>query len=86
MFVILTYDVNKRRVNKILKICKRYLMHVQNSVFEGHITNSKLGELKLKIERVIRKETDHVCIYKFDSIKYAKKEQIGYAQNITNQI
>ena len=86
MFVILTYDINKKRVNKILKICKRYLIHIQNSVFEGNITNSKLGELKNKIDRIIIKEIDRVCIYKFDSIKYAKKEQIGYVQEFSNQI
>ena len=46
MFVILTYDVNKKRVNKIKKICKKYLVHVQNSVFEGNITDSRLNKLK----------------------------------------
>lgn len=86
MFVILTYDVNKKRVNKIKKICKKYLVHVQNSVFEGNITDSRLNKLKKEIEKNIIVEVDQICIYKFDSVKYASKEQIGYCKVISNQI
>ena len=78
MFVILTYDVGKKRVSRILKICRRYLVHVQNSVFEGHITEAKLNSLKNEIERQIEKQADSVCIYRFENTKYASKEQIGY--------
>lgn len=35
MFIILSYDINKKRVGKILKICRKYLVHVQKSVFEA---------------------------------------------------
>ena len=35
MFVVLVYDVKQERVGKVLKICRKYLTHVQNSVFEG---------------------------------------------------
>jgi len=80
MFVIFTYDVNSKRVQKIMKICKKYLVHIQNSVFEGYITNSKLEKLKKEVTNIIDKNVDSICIYKFASIKYASKEQIG---NIT---
>ena len=46
MFVIVTYDVNVKRNNKVLKICRKYLVHVQKSVFEGNITEAKLRKLK----------------------------------------
>ena len=51
MYVVLVYDINKenngqKRWNHIFKICKRYLSHIQNSVFEGDITKVQLVKLK----------------------------------------
>ena len=46
MFVVLSYDINQKRVNKVLKVCRKYLVHVQKSVFEGTITEAKLNSLK----------------------------------------
>ncbi|MCI7321719.1 MAG: CRISPR-associated endonuclease Cas2 [Lachnospiraceae bacterium] len=80
MFVIVTYDINKKRVGKALKICRKYLIHVQKSVFEGAITESRLEKLKKEIGKLIDVEEDAVCIYRFESPKYAKKEQIGLVE------
>ena len=77
MFVILTYDVGQKRVSRVMKTCRRYLLHVQNSVFEGTITEARLNKLKGELEKKIEKEADSICIYEFDSVKYSRKEQIG---------
>lgn len=77
MFVILTYDVGIKRVSKVMKICRKYLFHMQNSVFEGTITRSRLNKLKTELEKNIEKELDSVCIYEFESLKYSRKEEIG---------
>lgn len=77
MFVILVYDINVKRNNKMLKICRRYLNHVQKSVFEGVITEAKLNRLKDEIKKVICKEEDSVAIYEFETLKYSSKEVIG---------
>ena len=77
MLVVFTYDVKAIRVSKMKKICRKYLFHIQNSVFEGMITESKLNMLKSEVEKVIDKKTDSVCIYKIESIKYTSKEMIG---------
>jgi CRISPR-associated protein Cas2 len=77
MFVIFTYDVNAKRDAKVMKTCKKYLNHIQNSVFEGMISDAKLERLKSEVERIIDKNTDSVCIYKIGSIKYTSKERIG---------
>lgn len=79
LFAILTYDVGRKRVARVMKICRRYLLHVQNSVFEGTITEAPLKKLKAELEQKIEKETDSICIYEFDSVKYSRKEQIGSA-------
>lgn len=86
MFVILSYDINQKRVGKAMKICRKYLVHVQKSVFEGTITEAKLKSLKRELENVIDTEVDSVCIYEMESVKYARKEQIGIIQTFSNII
>lgn len=54
MFVILVYDVNKKRDGIVLKTCRKYLKHTQKSVFEGAITESKLDKLKKELQEKIR--------------------------------
>ena len=66
MFVIVTYDVNVKRNNKVLKICRKYLIHVQKSVFEGNITEAKLRKLKSELKRTTKTDEDSVIIYRFD--------------------
>ena len=84
MFVIVTYDVNSKRVPKVMKICRKYLTHVQRSVFEGMITDAKLNRLKTEIKNVIFTDTDQICIYKIESLKFTSKEEIGIKKNNTN--
>ena len=81
MYIILVYDINKKRVNKILKICRKYLVRVQNSVFEGQITDRKLDNLKSEIAKVINFRQDSVRIYKLNSLKFFGKEEIGLLEN-----
>jgi len=85
LFVILAYDINQKRVGKVMKICRKYLTHIQKSVFEGIITEAKLKKLKGEIAAVVNVKEDSVCIYEFESVKYTKKEQLGtvaYSSNI----
>lgn len=84
MFVILTYDVNKKRVAKVMKICRKYLTHRQKSVFEGMITEAKLEKLKKEIKKSIVVKEDSVCIYKFGSLKYTSREEIGIVSDASN--
>ena len=86
MNIILVYDVNKKRVNKIMKICRRYLTRIQNSVFEGSITDSKLKKLKGEIIRCIDLKEDSVCIYELESLKFLSKEEIGVIKNCSKII
>lgn len=55
---------------------QKYLAHIQKSVFEGNITEGQLKQLKNELLYLINPE-EAVCIYRFDSAKYAKKEEIG---------
>ena len=76
-YISVTYDVNVKRNNKVLKICRKYLIHVQKSVFEGNITEAKLRKLKSELKRTTKTDEDSVIIYRFDSLKYSSKEVLG---------
>lgn len=81
MFVVLVYDFDEKRVGKALKICRKYLTWVQNSVFEGEITEGKLQKLKLELKAKMDTDTDSVLIYTFQSTKYSNKEVLGHERN-----
>lgn len=86
MFIVLTYDVNKKRTGKVMKICRKYLLHVQKSVFEGVITEAQLSDLKRCLGGVVIPAEDAVCIYELDSFKYMRKERIGMIEDLGNVI
>lgn len=77
MFVILVYDLHVKRVNKMLKLVRRYLVHVQKSVFEGELTEKRLDMLKAEIEELIKPSEDTVLIYGFDSLRFSHRHMIG---------
>lgn len=85
MYVIVTYDVGEKRNSKVLKICRRYLLHVQKSVFEGYIAEGKLNKLKKDLQRIIDTGCDQVAIYRYEKGKMYK-EIIGYHIEMDNII
>lgn len=77
MFVILVYDIGEKRVGKVLKTTRKYLYHVQNSVFEGEISEANLKMLKKELLKLVDKEEDSIIIYKFRTTKYYEREIHG---------
>jgi CRISPR-associated protein Cas2 len=77
MYVILVYDAGEKRVGKMLKLCRRYLNWIQNSVFEGEITEAKLQQLKYEALNIMDKETDSLIIFKTRQEKWLEKEVVG---------
>ena len=49
MYVIAVYDIEAERTQKMLKLLRRYLTHVQNSVCEGRLTKAELQTLKTRL-------------------------------------
>jgi CRISPR-associated protein Cas2 len=77
MFVILVYDIREKRVGKVLKLCRKYLNWVQNSVFEGDMTKAKLIKFKMELKKIIDEKEDSILIYKFRTLKYYEREVVG---------
>ena len=86
MFVVVAYDVHQKRVGKLLKICRKYLVHVQKSVFEGALTEAKRNSLKNELKKVIDYEYDSICIYSTMMPQTFYKEQIGVMEDHSNII
>ena len=89
MYVILIYDIvlddkGASVLRKVFKICKKYMSHIQKSVFEGKLSTAQLEKLKKELEKVIRKEQDSVIIFKSNSDKWLDKEMWGVKDDKTS--
>ena len=60
MFVVMVYDIGEKRVQKVLKTSRKYLYWVQNSVFEGEITNANYIKLKTELKKIIDEDYDSI--------------------------
>ncbi|MCK9269429.1 MAG: CRISPR-associated endonuclease Cas2 [Bacteroidales bacterium] len=85
MYVILVYDINEKRVGKMLKLCRRYLNWIQNSVFEGELTEVKLKELLLKAKAIMHLDEDSVIVFKTRQERWLEKEIVGVERSGIDQ-
>lgn len=75
-YVIVVYDVQADRTPRFLKYLRRYLTHVQNSVFEGELTEGTLEEVKSKLESMLE-AGESVMVYRMSSEKYVERNVFG---------
>lgn len=89
MYVVLVYDISKdnngqRRWSHVFKICKKYLTHIQNSVFEGEVSKVQLAKLQQELKPHIDKAMDSVIIFKSRQEKWLDKEFWGKEDDKTS--
>lgn len=82
MYVILVYDIKsddggQKILSKTFKTCKKYLSHIQNSVFEGELSKSQITKLQYELNDIIRKDRDSVILFKSRNEKWLEKEMWG---------
>ena len=77
MYAIIIYDVAVERVNKVRQFLKRYLNWVQNSAFEGEVSEGDLAKIKVGLKKIIDKGQDSILVYSVSSQKWLKKDVIG---------
>ena len=75
MYVILVYDVGEKRVGKMLKLYRRYLSWVQNSVLEGNLSKAQLRALRTQIDDIIDKDEDSVILFS-SRMEYSMDKEI----------
>lgn len=83
MLLLITYDVNtttmdgEKRLRKVAKLCEKYGICVQNSVFEVLVDGAQLVKLKAQLEKLIDRENDSVRFYKLGNSYEHKIETMG---------
>ncbi len=77
MFLIIVYDVNVKRVNKVCSFLKMFLFWRQNSFFEGEVTESQFHSIKEGLKDIINPEEDSIFFYILPSKKSLKVEVLG---------
>ena len=81
MYIIAVYDVGEKRVGKMLKLCRQYLDWIQNSVFEGELTEVQLKELIYKSKNIMNEDEDSFILFSSREQKWMDKKVIGKEKN-----
>ncbi|MFB6125684.1 MAG: CRISPR-associated endonuclease Cas2 [Halolamina sp.] len=76
MYAIVVYDMEADRTHRMLKLCRRYLTHVQNSVLEGEISEGDLVALKSDIDALL-KPGESVVVYELSSESLVNRSVYG---------
>lgn len=89
MYIILVYDISKtengqRRWSHVFKLCKKYLSHIQNSIFEGEISKVQLTQLQLELKPYIDDSLDSVIVFKSRQERWLDKELWGRKEDKTS--
>jgi len=85
LFVVAVYDVAQEKNRKVLKFLRARMHWVQNSVFEGELTEGELREIKDYLEE-ITDIGDSVIIYQMGNQKYIEREVIGEEKGSSSQV
>ena len=84
MYVVVVYDVGEKRVQKVLKFLRKYLTWIQNSVFEGNVTDAELFKIKNGLRELTDSQEDSIIFFIARSDKWVKKEIMGIEKNSTD--
>ena len=83
MLLVVTYDVNTetpdgaKRLRAVAKLCERYGMRVQNSVFEVLVDGAQLAVLKESLLQTIDIKHDSVRFYRLGNNYQNRIEKMG---------
>ena len=89
MYVVLVYDINQsdngqKRWQHVFKACKKYLTHIQNSVFEGEMSKVQIVKLQQELKPYIDEKLDSIIIFKSRQEKCLDKELWGKKEDKTD--
>ena len=77
MLVLMVYDVDVKRVTKVLKVGRKYLNHIQNSVLEGELSPAQYEQLKHEVTKTIDPGHDSVRFYVLRTTRYMAVDKLG---------
>ncbi len=82
MYVVVVYDIEEERVERVRKVLQKYFTWVQNSVFEGEIGEGRLAECKAELRKVIKATRDSVYFYEVKHVGCLKRKVLGVDKKI----
>ena len=83
MLILVTYDVSladsggQKRLRHVARICQKYGVRVQNSVFECSLDAAQLCGLKAELTKLIDSQKDSLRFYNLGNAFHSKVEHIG---------
>jgi len=77
LYLIVVYDIEVPRIDKVRALLRRYLFWVQNSVFEGEASESAYAAMTKELLAIIDQEIDSVIIYRLKSQDSAQRTVLG---------
>lgn len=89
LYVILVYDIlfddkGKKILPKVFKVCKKYLTHIQNSVFEGNLSKANSIAMKNELAQYVRKDKDSVIMFHTREERWLSKDFLGIEEDKTS--
>jgi len=85
MYVIAVYDVASERCGKMLKLCRKYLHWIQNSVFEGEMTEVTLKTFLIEARKIMDESYDSLILFKSRNSNWLEKQVIGEERSNVDQ-
>lgn len=86
MYVIIVYDINVERVNKVKSFLRQHLFWIQNSVFEGEVTESEFELIHKGLMEIIDTDVDSIVIYKLRMAELLNREVLGVEKSPIDEI
>lgn len=86
MYVIIVYDINVERVNKVKSFLRQHLFWIQNSVFEGELTESEFEIIYNGLIEIIDENVDSVIIYKLRMAELLNRKVLGVEKSPIEEI
>jgi CRISPR-associated protein Cas2 len=83
---VVVYDVEQRRVAKVCQFLRRYLNWVQNSAFEGELSESQLEEVIVGVRKLVNRTSDSVYFYVIPDRKWCKRRVVGVEKSLSDTI
>lgn len=90
MYLKVVYDIKQegnysKRQRFVFKTCKKYLRHIQNSVFEGELDRAQYAALTFELKKYLEKDVDSCLVFSGRSNVWMKKEFITRKQDEDDQ-
>ena len=84
--MIVAYDVGIERVNKVKAFLRMHLTWIQNSLFEGEVSESRKLKVMQGVKELANQDKDAVVFYLFPNKKALERSIIGIEKGSPDEV